>query len=68
METVSASFASKRTKILQDSERQLMKLGVGVEKVRDRNVFPAVMIGAAEPRINKGRELYCTPMRRCPAR
>ena len=27
METVSASFASKRTKILQDSERQLMKLG-----------------------------------------
>jgi len=27
METVSASFASKRTKILQDKERQLMKSG-----------------------------------------
>jgi hypothetical protein len=27
-ESVSPSFASKRTKILQDSERQLMKSGV----------------------------------------
>jgi hypothetical protein len=28
METVSASFASKRTKIVQDSERQLLQSGV----------------------------------------
>jgi hypothetical protein len=63
METVSASFASKRTKILQDSERQLMKSGKPPHLIPHSHIVFAYLLYPHAPMRHNGLQLHVAARR-----